>query len=245
MSEMSIYIGTSGWSYDHWQGVLYPHGASGPERLAYCVAHYNTVEINSPFYRWPSRAVFSSWHNRLPQGFRMTVKASRALSHNKRLYGPEVWTQRMAAGMKRLGDKLGIWLVQLPPGLARDDERLAYFLRQIPSGLKTAIEFRHPSWNHDEIFGLLEQYGVAYCIMSGAYLPCVLRATAPFVYARLHGPDHNHLYAGSYSDDDLRWWAERIHEWHAANKDVWVYFNNDGNGNAVRNADTLRHFVGA
>jgi uncharacterized protein YecE (DUF72 family) len=206
---MGIYIGTSGWSYDHWQGVLYPHGASAPERLACCVARYNTVEVNSPFYRWPSRAVFSSWRNRLPHGFRMTVKASRALSHSKRLYGPEVWTQRMAEGMKRLGEKLGIWLVQLPPGLARDDARLWYFLQHIPPGLQTAIEFRHHSWHCDEVFSLLEQHGVAYCIMSGAGLPCVLRATSPFVYVRLHGPGWNQLYAGSYSDDDLRWFLGR------------------------------------
>lgn len=242
---MAIYIGTSGWSYDHWQGVLYPQGASGPERFACCVARYNTVEVNSPFYRWPSNAVFRSWQNRLPHGFRMTVKASRALSHSKRLYGPEVWTARMAEGMKHLGDKLGVWLVQLPPGLERDDARLAYFLGQIPAELKTAIEFRHPSWHCDEVFALLEQHDVAYCIMSGAGLSCILRATASFVYVRLHGPDWNHLYAGSYSDDDLRWWAGRIHEWHGCGKDVWAYFNNDGDGNAVRNADALRHFAGA
>lgn len=240
---MAIYIGTSGWSYDHWQGILYPHGASSPERFACCVAHYNTVEVNSPFYRWPSDAVFRSWHNRLPDGFRMTVKASRALSHSKRLYEPEVWTQRMARSLNCLGDKLGVWLVQLPPTFACDLPRLAYFLGQIPAGLKTAIEFRHPSWHCDEVFGLLEAHGVAYCVMSGADLPCILRATAPFVYVRLHGPD-NHLYAGSYSDDDLRWWAERIWEWQGDGKEVWAYFNNDGHGHAVRNADTLKHFAG-
>lgn len=242
--DMAIYIGTSGWSYDHWQGVLYPHGASGPERFAGCVARYNTVEVNSPFYRWPSSAVFRSWRQRLPEGFRMTVKASRALSHSKRLYGPEVWTTRMAQGMKCLGEKLGVWLVQLPPGFERDDARLSYFLGQIPDGLKTTIEFRHHSWHCDEVFAMLERHGVAYCIMSGANLPCILRATSPFVYVRLHGPDWNHLYAGSYSDDDLRWWAGRIHEWHSSGKDVWAYFNNDGHGHAVRNADTLKYFAG-
>ncbi len=150
----------------------------------------------------------------------------------------------MARGMNYLGDKLGVWLVQLPPAFACDLPRLAYFLGQIPAGLKTTIEFRHPSWHCDEVFGLLETHGVAYCIMSGAGLPCVLRATAPFVYVRLHGPDWNHLYAGSYSDDDLRWWAERIHEWRGTGKEVWAYFNNDGDGNAVRNADALKYFVG-
>jgi len=103
-----------------------------------------------------------------------------------------------------------------------------------------AVEFRHASWVDDSVFAMLEAHGVAYCIMSGAHLPCVLRSTAPFVYVRLHGPDHRHLYAGSYSDTDLRWWAERIREWADSGKDVYAYFNNDGDGNAVRNAETLR-----
>ncbi len=242
---MAIYIGTSGWSYDHWQGVLYPHGASAQERLACCVARYNTVEVNSPFYRWPPDAVFRSWRQKMPAHFRLTVKASRALSHSKKLYEPEKWTQRMVGGLECLGDTLGVWLVQLSPNFGCDYDRLSYFLGQVPPWVKTAIEFRHPSWNCEEVFALLERHGAAYCIMSGAGLPCVLRATAPFVYLRFHGPDTNHLYAGSYADDDLRWWAERIHEWHGSGKDVWAYFNNDGEGHAVRNADTLRHFVGA
>jgi uncharacterized protein YecE (DUF72 family) len=104
---------------------------------------------------------------------------------------------------------------------------------------------RHPSWHTPRVLGLLERHGAAYCVMSGARLPCVLGATAPFVYVRLHGPDHDHLYAGSYSDDDLRWWADRIGEWRAGGRDVYAYFNNDGFGHAVRNAATLRRFVGA
>ena len=242
---MAIYIGTSGWSYDHWQGVLYPHGASGKERLAHYVARFQTVEVNNTYYRWPRDATFLSWRNRLPDGFRMTIKASRALSHSKRLYEPEVWTARMAESLTCLGDKLGVWLVQLPPKFACDLPRLTYFLQQVPSWLKTAIEFRHPSWHQGEVFALLERHGVAYCVMSGAHLPCVLRATAPFVYVRLHGPDWHHLYAGSYSDDDLRWWAERIGEWRRDGKEVWAYFNNDGYGHAVRNAETLKSFMGS
>ncbi len=242
---MEIYIGTSGWSYDHWQGVLYPQRAAGRERLACYVARYNTVEVNNTFYRWPRDETFDGWREQVPEGFRMTIKASRALSHSKRLLEPEQWTTRMAHSMEHLGDKLGVWLVQLPPSLARDDTRLAYFLKQIPVGLKTSIEFRHPSWNCEEVFALLEAHDVAYCIMSGANLPCVLRATASFLYLRLHGPSEHHLYADSYSDDDLRWWAERIKEWQSEGKEVWAYFNNDGEGHAVRNADTLKQFVEA
>jgi uncharacterized protein YecE (DUF72 family) len=111
--------------------------------------------------------------------------------------------------------------------------------------MRVAVEFRHPSWHHDAVFGLLERHGAAYCVMSGAKLPCVLRATAPFVYVRMHGPDHEHLYAGSYSDEDLRWWAERVGEWRGSGRDVYVYFNNDGHGHAVRNAERLRALTGA
>ena len=131
-------------------------------------------------------------------------------------------------------------LVQLPPGMERDDARLDYFLGLLPWWLPTAVEFRHDSWVDEDVFRLLERHRAAYVVMSGANLPCVLRATAPAVYLRLHGPDHNMLYGGSYSDDDLAWWAGRIREWQEHGHDVYAYFNNDGEGNAVRNARTLR-----
>lgn len=242
---MAVHIGTSGWSYDHWHGVLYPHGAPARERLDYYVQQYRTVEINATFYRWPPDYAFVRWHRRLPEGFLMSVKAPRGLTHGKRLYGPERWLARMRKGLRYLGRKRGVLLVQVSPLFEYDYSRLAYFLDQIPEWLRVAVEFRHPSWHRDDVFALLEQHGAAYCVMSGAHLPCILRATAPFVYVRLHGPDHNHLYAGSYADDDLRWWTDRIHEWMAHGRDVFAYFNNDGGGHAVRNAARLREFVGA
>jgi uncharacterized protein YecE (DUF72 family) len=109
--------------------------------------------------------------------------------------------------------------------------------------MRLAVELRHPSWHDDAVFQLLERHRAAYCVMSGAHLPCVLRATAPFVYVRMHGPSRDHLYAGSYTDTDLRWWADRVHEWEHAGRDVFVYFNNDGGGHAVRNAESLRALV--
>jgi uncharacterized protein YecE (DUF72 family) len=137
-----------------------------------------------------------------------------------------------------------VLLVQLAPSHARDDARLAYFLKLVPDWMRVAVEFRHASWHCEETFALLEARCAAYCVMSGAGLPCVLRATTDFTYVRLHGPDHHHLYAGSYPDADLRWWAGRICEWDTAGQDVYVYFNNDGNANAVRNARTLRALPG-
>jgi uncharacterized protein YecE (DUF72 family) len=237
---VAIHVGTSGWSYDHWQGVLYPEGTPTVRRLEYYVQRFATVEVNSTFYHWPRDATFAGWRRRLPEGFLMTVKAPRGLTHGARLYSPEVWLARIERGVRELGEKLGVLLVQLAPQFEYDHARLAYFLGKLPRWLKTAIEFRHPSWHREEVFGLLEAHGAAYCIMSGAGLPCILRLTAPFAYIRLHGPDHHGLYAGSYSDADLHWWAERIREFDRMGRDVFAYFNNDMCGYAVYNADTLR-----
>lgn len=241
---MAIHIGTSGWSYDHWHGVIYPHGIPARERLGYYVQRYQTVELNSSYYRWPGDATFRSWQRRLPPHFLMTVKAPRGLTHFKRLYQPERWLVRIHQGLRLLKEKLGVLLVQLSPNFSYDHARLAYFLEQIPEELRVAIEFRHPSWHQEAVFNLLERHDTAYCVMSGADLPCILRVTASFAYVRLHGPDPHHLYGGFYSDDDLCWWRDRIGEWAGMGLEVFAYFNNDGGGNAVYNADTLKWLLG-
>ena len=105
------------------------------------------------------------------------------------------------------------------------------------------MELRHPSWDDPGVYAVLERHGAAYVVMSGAGLPCVPRATSGLVYVRMHGPDQNSLYAGSYPDDDLRWWADRVLEWHGQGRDVLVYFNNDLGGHAVRNARKLKELV--
>lgn len=235
-----ICIGTSGWSYEHWTGVLYPPGLPQRERLATYVRCFSTVEVNSTFYHWPRPATFAGWRRRLPEGFTLAVKAPRGLTHGARLYAPERWLERIIAGVHELGARRGPLLVQLPPDLPYDWARLAYFLALLPPWLRVTCEFRHPSWHREETFALLERHGAAYCVMSGAHLPCILRATSQAVYIRLHGPDRHHLYAGSYRDNDLRWWADRIREWSAQGHTVYAYFNNDGDGSAVRNAAHLR-----
>lgn len=240
-----FWIGTSGWSYDHWDGQLYPPGLPARERLAHYIRHYRTVEINSTFYRWPRAATFASWRSRLPDGFLLAVKAPRGLTHGARLYAPERWIGRIAEGLAALGERRGPLLVQLPPDLPRDLPRLAYFLARVPPWIHVACEFRHPSWHDEAVFALLEAYGAAYCVMSGAGLPCILRATAPFVYVRLHGPDTQYLYAGSYSDSDLRWWAARLGEWVTQGRETFLYCNNDGGGNAVRDTMRLRALLDA
>jgi len=241
---MGIFIGTSGWSYDHWTNVLYPEGLPPRDRLARYAERFATVELNASFYRWPRASSFASWRRRLPDGFRMSVKAPRGLTHAKKLYAPEVWVQRIIECWHELGDKRAVLIVQLPPGMERDDARLGYFLKLLPDWVTVAVEFRHPSWHVEAVFRLLEEHGAAYCVMSGAGLPCILRATARTVYLRMHGPDQHNLYGGSYSAEDLAWWADRIREWESAGHDTFVYFNNDGGGNAVRDAAELRRLLG-
>ena len=242
---MTVHVGTSGWSYGHWEHVLYPPGLPARDRLGHYVRCFDTVELNSSFYRWPRSPAFTSWRDRLPHGFALSVKAARGLTHAKRLYAPEAWVARMTECWHELGDKRAVLLVQLRPDHVRDDARLDYFLDLLPPWMRVAIEFRHPSWHDDEVFSMLAAHEAAYCVMSGAHLPCVLVATAPFVYVRLHGPDRGHLYGGSYGAADVDWWAHRIREWTASGKDVYAYFNNDGDGNAVRDAQKLRAVLDA
>ena len=240
---MAIHVGTSGWSYAHWTGVLYPEGLPPRERLGHYLPHFRTTELNASYYRWPSDAAFRAWRRRLPEGFLLSVKAPGLLTHVKRLYAPERWLARIGRALGHLGERRGPLLVQLSPRLPLDYARLAWFLACLPPGLAVAVEMRHPSWHCEPVYELLERHGAAYCVMSGAGLPCVLRATAPFVYVRLHGPDPHHLYAGSYPHADLHWWAERIREWERSGRDVFAYFNNDGEGHAVRNAATLQRIL--
>jgi len=241
---MSVRIGTSGWSYDHWAGVLYPPGLPAARRLERYVAEFDTVELNASFYRWPRDAAFASWRERLPEGFEMTVKAPRGLTHARRLLEPEVWVERITRGLHELRDRRGPLLVQLRPDQERDDARLDWFLGCMPSWVQVAVELRHPTWQVDEVFELLERRGASYVVVSGAGIPCVLRATAQLVYVRFHGPDPERLYVGSYPEQDLRWWADRVREWTSAGHDVVAYFNNDGEGHAVRNALRLRELLG-
>ena len=239
-----IRIGTSGWSYDHWTGVLYPERTPVSARLGLYLQEFNTVELNASFYRWPKDSTFAGWRQRLPDGFTMSVKAHRGLTHFRRLKSPEPWVERFERCWCALGERSEMLLVQLHPEQQRDDERLDNFLGRMPDRIRVAVELRHSSWDDAAVFALLERHNAAYVVMSGAGLPCVLRATTDKVYVRMHGPDSESLYAGSYSDADLRWWADRLADWDARGHDVLVYFNNDGNGYAVRNGRTLRALLG-
>ncbi|OMC52282.1 sensor histidine kinase [Mycobacterium sp. IS-2888] len=240
---MTVRIGTSGWSYQHWNDVLYRPGLPAGKRLARYVEVFDTVELNASFYRWPKDSTFAGWRDQLPAGFTMSVKAHRGLTHYRRLASPEPWIERFERCWQLLGDRRGVLLVQLHPEQQRDDARLDSFLRQVPASIRVAVELRNPSWNDPAVYEVLERRRAAYVVMSGAGLACVPRATTDLVYIRLHGPDRDSIYAGCYSADDLRRWADRIVGWDRDGRDVWVYFNNDLGGHAVRNALTLQELL--
>jgi uncharacterized protein YecE (DUF72 family) len=241
--SMTVRIGTSGWSYDQWTDVLYPPKLPAAKRLVRYAEEFDTVELNASFYRWPRDATFTGWRQRLPEGFTMSVKAHRGLSHFRRLRSPEPWVERFERCWTALGERREMLLVQVHPALERDDARLDYFLGLMPDWIRVAMELRHSSWDDPVVYDLLQRHRAAYVVMSGAGMPQVLRATTDVVYVRMHGPADQPLYAGSYSDEELRWWADRIAEWAGAGRNVLVYFNNDGSGNAVHNARTLKELI--
>jgi uncharacterized protein YecE (DUF72 family) len=240
---MTVRVGTSGWSYNHWAGVLYPPGLSAGRRLGRFVEEFDTVELNASFYRWPQDSTFLTWRAQLPEGFLMSVKAHRGLTHYRRLASPGPWIERFERCWQLLDDRSGALLLQLHPEQRRDDARLDEFLAGVPRSIRVAIELRHPSWDDPAVYALLEKRRTAYVVISGPGLHCVPRATCDLVYVRMHGPADEPMYVGSYPNDELQTWAGRIAEWDSEGRDVLVYFNNDLHGNAVRNARVLQGMV--
>ena len=238
---MKAIIGTSGWNYDHWKGRFYPEDLPSSEWLDFFARQFSTVEINFSFYRLPERETFEKWAREVPDGFTFAVKASRYLTHRKKLKDPEEPVERIISHARGLGDKLGPILFQLPPRWKVNVERLQYFLSILPKDLRYTMEFRDPSWYTDEVYDLLSEHSVALCIMSAPDLPRIIKATAPFVYIRMHnGGDDTE---GNYEDPQLEWWAEQVRAF-LESGDVYVYFNNDYKGFAVRNAQRLRELAG-
>lgn len=235
-------IGTSGWVYPHWRGPFYPSDLPQKRWFGFYARHFATVEINNTFYRLPSDAVFDGWREQAPPGFVYALKASRFLTHVKRLADPAAPLEKFLSRARRLGDHLGPILYQLPPNWRVNLERLDGFLALLPRDLTHVVEFRDPTWLVEPTFELLARHGVSFCIISLPGFECPVRATAPTVYIRLHGAEW--LYAGRYSLDQLRGWAEIIRRFLEEGCQVFVYFNNDAFGFAVANALELRELLG-
>ena len=238
-----VLLGTSGYVYPHWRRRFYPPGLPARAWLTFYAQHFATVELNSPFYRLPAKTAFRDWRAAVPDNFVFAVKASRYLTHLRRLKSARAPLDRLLRRLGPLGPTLGPVLFQLPPHFHADAGRLARFLqtlerqRHVP-GLRTVLEVRHASWLVPETFDLLGKAGVALCFHDARIQPVRGPVTADFVYLRRHGPVAGHR--GSYSGAMLRAEARRIRCWLARGLDVYVYFNNDGGGAAVRDATRLR-----
>lgn len=231
-------IGTSGYQYDHWRGILYEEGLPRKQWFSRYAEEFDTVEINNTFYRLPQAKTFDDWRQRTPEGFLYTLKFSRYGSHLKRLKEPDASIGHFIERASRLGSFLGPILVQLPPHWHADPVRLASFLDAAPSGYRWALEFRDPDWLRREILDILRDYNAALCIHD-MIQDHPVECTADWVYLRFHG-DH---YTGSYSHQFLTAQAERIEAWLDDGLDVFAYFNNDTGGHAVHNARDLKRYV--
>jgi uncharacterized protein YecE (DUF72 family) len=236
-----IRIGTSGWHYKHWIGNFYPARTQPSQMLAYYLQYFDTVEINNSFYRLPAPGVFTRWGEATPPNFRFAVKASRFLTHNKKLKDPENALENLLPRAEELGRKLGPILFQLPPKWHCNVERLEGLLQILPKQHRYAFEFREASWHCSEVLEVLRRYDAAYCLYELAGFTTENEITADWTYIRLHGPGGK--YQGSYSDAALLRWAEQIGRWSTKLKRIYVYFDNDQAGYAPENALRLKKFT--
>jgi uncharacterized protein YecE (DUF72 family) len=235
-----VQVGCSGWAYPHWRERFYPKGLPQRKWLAYYAEHFDTVEINNTFYRLPKQEAVEGWVEQSPPGFRFAVKASRYLTHVKRIKTLDPYADRFFEPLEALtkSEKLGAVLWQFPESFHRNVERLEAALAALPEG-RHAFEFRHDSWFEDEVYALLREHGAALVIgdESSRWVSTPHVRTTDWTYIRLHhGTRGRH---GNYSDAEIDRWARRIAQWRR-DTEVFAYFNNDWEGYAVRNAKRLR-----
>jgi len=235
-----IRVGCSGWSYKDWRGIVYPDELPQRRWLEHYQQLFDTVELNSTFYRLPSEAAVEGWAAAATPGFLYAFKLGAFGSHRKKLRDPETWMPNHLDRAGRLGGHLGPTLVQLPPRWKRNVQRLDEFLELVPSSMRFAVELRDPSWIHDDVFDVLRRRSVALCIHD------LLRShpfelTTDWTYVRFHGPDAiAKPYHGAYGESGLQPWIDRLQPVIDAGRDVYAYFNNDWYGHAVNDAMLLR-----
>lgn len=234
-----IFIGTSGWSYDHWKnGVFYPRDLESGKELEYYTQFFDTVELNNTFYHLPKPQTFINWRQRTPKKFLFAVKGSRFITHILKLNSSSEPLKNLLKNALNLKKKLGPIFFQLPPQFEKDKERLEIFLDLLPKKQRFAFEFRHESWFCDEIYQLLRNHQCALIFADTPDYPYAEEITTDFVYLRLHG--NKYLYSSKYTPPEIQEWAKKIKEWKNRNLNVYCYFDNDANGNAVENAKELK-----
>jgi uncharacterized protein YecE (DUF72 family) len=229
------YVGTSGWNYPFWKESFY-EGRPGKDWLRFCARNFTGIEVNATFYRLQSRETFRRWRRETPASFRFAIKGHRYLTHNKKLKDPAPAIALERERASGLGEKLAAVLWQLPAGFRKNQERLESFARALGRWrrVRHAIEFRHPSWFDDEVADCLRRHHLAACQSDAADWPLWDVVTTDFVYVRLHG--HTVTYRSAYSERRIELWARRVNAWVREGREVHVYFDNDANGYAPRDA---------
>jgi uncharacterized protein YecE (DUF72 family) len=234
VAGMPVLIGTSGWQYRHWRATFYPRGVPQGKWLEFYMERFDTVESNAAFYRLPEAKTFKSWAERTPANFVMAVKASRYLTHIKRLADPEEPVALLVERARELGPKLGPILIQLPPSMKIDVGRLRATLAAFPRDWRVAVEFRHDTWFTDEVRSLLAEYGAAFC-MADRFKPLTpIWRTTDWTYLRFHAGRATPL--PCYGRQALATWVDRLAQNWTPDEDAFVYFNNDPRACALRDA---------
>lgn len=237
--KVRAFVGTSGFMYDHWgDGVFYPEKLPKREWLEFYTEHFDTVELNVAFYRLPSEDAFRSWYKRTPKGFTFALKGSRFITHIKRLKDCREPLKLYFKRARILKEKLSVVLWQLPPRFRKDIPRLRDFVRVLRTYKSTrhAFELRDASWFDAEVYEVLRQADMALCMADWPRYGLRIPDTASFIYLRRHGPEGGRPYTGCYPKADLQKDARTLKKWLSSGKDVYIYFNNDERGWAVRNA---------
>lgn len=239
-----ILIGTSGWHYGSWRGVFFPETLLLKHQLAYYASQFQTAELNGVFYRTPTEDAVRNWSAQTGPDFMFAWKASKFITHWKRLSDRSVNSlELMESRMALLGEKAGPVLFQLPPQFAADADRLGAFLKLLSNKRRYSFEFRHPSWYNPRILRMLADENIALCLSDHHDAPAPWKRTANFVYVRGHGPAGD--YKDNYPDTTLAGWAKRIRGWRAQGCDVVVYFDNDQKSAAPADALRLRKLLGS
>ncbi|MBV9458314.1 MAG: DUF72 domain-containing protein [Bradyrhizobium sp.] len=237
-----ILIGTSGWHYDSWRGPFFPEGLPLKNQLQYYASQFRTTELNGVFYRTPSLDAVKAWQAQTGKDFVFTWKASKFITHWKRLSNKSVNSLALIEErLTLLGDKAGPLLFQLPPNFEADEERFVSFLKLLSKKRRYSFEFRHPSWYQPSIFRLMSERNIALCLSDHHDAPAPWKRTANFVYVRGHGPTGR--YQGHYPANDLSKWATRIRSWKKQGCDVYVYFDNDQKSAAPIDALKLQQLL--
>jgi len=240
---MQIHVGCSGWFYWHWKKIFYPENLPTHRWFEHYTKHFNTVELNAPFYRWPKPATVKGWRRNAPENFRYSIKVNRLITHEKQMAGTKKLVREFCSFAEVLGPHMGCFLFQFPSSYKYTPARLKSIVEQVgsphiaaPCPYHNVIESRHESWWRKSVYRAFKNAGIIFCSVSAPRLPHDLIKTSDVLYVRLHGRARWHRY--DYSREELSEWAKKIAD--SGAKEVWAYFNNDANAFAIKNAKELR-----